>query len=238
MVCRVLWACSCVLIASACTNANASIQTGDLVSIGNGHGSPGGIFYLKDASGTKITDTFCVQLEEFINFNSQYTVVDAYATSTLGKGSKPLTSFAAWLYDRYLNGVEGSGPALPSFDFSNVYGQTSNSAANFQANELQLAIWVAMGYTPSEIGGEVGGWYDMYDEKVAGWEAAYLSDVANNQWSGTGDVYILNLKRSDNNKDAQDQLIRHPVVPEPASLLVWLAITGVCVGLVRRASKA
>ncbi|MCO6045377.1 hypothetical protein NG895_15815 [Aeoliella sp. ICT_H6.2] len=235
---------TCLLAVFFAANATASIQTGDIVGLDNAPGSPGGIFYLDDESGNKVTDTFCVQLEEFVNFNSDYKVADAYATTTLGSGSRSLTSFAAWLYDRYLNGVEGSGPALSNFDFSNAYGQSDYSAASFQANELQLAIWEAMGYTPAEIGGVNGGWYDTYDGKVAGWETEFNNDVTNGVWSGTGDVYVLNLLSKDGNGeysiDAQDQLIRHPsmqAVPEAGSVLVWLSVAGGCIALAFQTSR-
>jgi hypothetical protein len=227
------------LLTGATTTVQASIQVGDIVRIGDGPGTPGGIFYVKDLANNKLADTFCVQLEEFVRFDTTY-LVAGISTSTVGAGAKPLTSFAAWLYDRYLNGVAGSGPALSNFDFANVYAQTSASAARMQANELQLAIWQAMGYTPAEIGGASnGGWYDTYDGKLAGWEADFNSDVANNLWSGTGDIYVLNLLRKNGagnyTINAQDQLIRIPsdVIPEPVSLAVWSVLGVAAVGICR-----
>ena len=215
-------------------SAEASLQTGDTVKIGNGPGSPGGIFYLNDAGDNKIIDTFCVQIEEHISFRRTYKVADAKALSTAGSGSRSLTSFAAWLFDRYLNGIEGVGPALSNFDFSNAYGQSNFNAARTQANNLQLAIWVAMGYTPSEIGGAGnGGWYDTYDDKLAGWQTDFQND---NSWSGTGDIYIVQLLGKNSSGKytvhAQDQLIRHPngVVPEPASAVVWSVLGMVVLG--------
>jgi len=211
-------------------SALASIQGGDFVRIGDGPGSPGGIFYLQDAGGNKLADTFCVQIDEYINFAKTYQVADPIGTSTAGVGSRPLTSFAAWLYDRYLNGIAGSGSALSNFAFSNAYSQTNATAARVQANELQLAIWVAMEYTPAEIGGVLpGGWYATYSGKVAGWFTEFQSDLG---WSGTGDIHVLNLmgKNSAGNYTihAQDQLVRIPGnVPEPMSVFIWsmLAIT-------------
>ena len=209
----------------------ASIQTGDLVRIGNGPGSPGGIFYLKDTSGNKIADTFCVDLFENVRFDRIYKVANAFATETVA-GGYDLTPFAAWLYDRYLNGVAGVGAALPNFDFSIVYN--SSAAARIQANELQLAIWEAMGYTPAEIGGVGSGWYSTYSGKVAGWHSAFLSDAT---WSGTGDIYMLNLLRQDASGNytlnAQDQLVRHPsnIIPEPLSVAVWAMLACCAIGV-------
>jgi hypothetical protein len=228
-----------IIIALIANVASASVQTGDIITMVNGPGSPGGTFYMLDSSNTKVTDTFCVQIEEYIRFNHDYKVVGVSKT-TLGTGSRALTSFAAWLFDRYQNGISGVGPALDGFNFLNAYGQLNMSAANIQANQLQLAIWSAMGYTPGEIGGVGSGWYSAYDDLLAGWEADFQSDVTNNVWSGTGDVWVVNLVGKDSSGqytvNAQDQLIRIPspdpgaVVPEPVSLAVWsvVGIMGAC----------
>lgn len=221
--------------------AQASLQTGDNVSIANGPGSPGGIFFLLDADGNKVTDTFCVQLEEYIRFGRDYQV-SGISKATAGAGSRSLTrpgesaSFAAWLFDRYLNGISGVGPALRNFDFTDPYGSLDAVAAAVQANQLQLAIWSAMGYTAAEIGGAGSGWYDTYDDKLAGWRADFDADVADGLWTGTGDVYVVSLlgknSAGEYSVHAQDQLIRIPsdVVPEPMSLAVWsvLGLAGLC----------
>src|SRR5688572_30400607 len=115
------------LVLGATFSVKASIQVGDIVRIGDGPGTPGGIFYIRDFASNKLADTFCVQLEEFIRFDTTY-LVAGITTSTVGTGSRPLSSFAAWLYDRYLNGVSGSGPTLANFDFTNTYGQTNLTA--------------------------------------------------------------------------------------------------------------
>jgi hypothetical protein len=232
-----------VVIAVSCaSNAHASLQTGDIVRIGNGPGSPGGVFYLQDAGGNHITNTFCVQIEEFINFADTYQVADGMSLQTAGVGSRPLTSFAAWLFDRFLNGTEGMGPVLSNFDFSNTHGQVDYNAARFQANEVQLAIWRAMNYLPAEIGGvSNGGWYDTYDNKLAGWEAEWQSDVDGGLWTGTGDIYVVTLLAADSSGEytihAQDQLIRIPsdnVIPEPLSAVVWSALLALVGGAIHR----
>lgn len=228
-----------MIIVSVSSIASASVQTGDIVSMARGPGSPGGIFYMLDSDDNKVTDTFCVQIEEYIRFDHDYKVADV-SKVTLGNGSRELTDFAAWLFDRYQNGLSGVGPALANFDFSNVYGQLNMAAAKKQANELQLAIWSAMTYTDGEIGGVSGGWYDAYDGKLAGWEDDFEADVAANLWSGTGDVWVVNLVGKDGSGqytvNAQDQLVRIPssdpgsIVPEPVSLAVWsvVGIMGAC----------
>lgn len=228
-----------IIIASISNVASASVQTGDIITMVNGPGSPGGTFYMFDDDNNKVTDTFCVQIEEYIRFNQDYKVVGVSKT-TLGTGSRDLTSFAAWLFDRYQNGISGVGAALANFDFDNAYGQLNSAAASKQANELQLAIWSAMGYTPDQIGGVGSGWYSTYDDKLAGWKADFESDVANNLWTGTGDVWVVNLVGQNSSGqykiNAQDQLIRIPstdpgtIVPEPMSLVVWsvVGIMGAC----------
>ena len=213
----------------------ASVQTGDIVRFGDGPGSPGGIFYLQDSAGNKLFDTFCVQIEEYIRFGKNFKVANSEGNASAGVGSRPLTSFAAWLYDRYLNGIEGSGTALSNFDFANAYGQVSMSSASIQANQLQLAIWVAMGYTSTDIGGVLpGGWYATYSGKVAGWNADWLADST---WSktGIGGIRVVNLLAKDTFENytigAQDQLQR--IIPEPMSAVVWSVLAIAVAGVIK-----
>jgi hypothetical protein len=51
-----------IIIASINNVASASVQTGDIVTMVNGPGSPGGTFYMFDSDSNKVTDTFCVQI--------------------------------------------------------------------------------------------------------------------------------------------------------------------------------
>jgi hypothetical protein len=98
-----------------------------------------------------------------------------------------------------------------------------------------------MGYTPGDIGGvNPGGWYDTYDGKLAGWEAEFQSDVANQLWSGTGNVFVANMMGQDSQGNytvhSQDQLVRASHTPEPISAVVWsvLGIGAIGVTQLRR----
>jgi hypothetical protein len=200
--------------------AQASIQAGNVIKFADGPGTPGGIFYVQNvtAPSEPVFDTFCVQLEEKIAFGNTYKV-DAISHTSEVAGSRPLTSFAAWLYNSYLN------QTLASFDFSikDAASGANAAAALTQANELQTATWHALGYTRDQIG---QGYYDTYNVNYGAWQNLFNADVAANNWSGTGDIYVLNLLGQDANGNytvnAQDQLARiSSVVPEPWSLAVW-----------------
>lgn len=229
--------CAAVFVfTGAVSTATAAIEVGDLIKFGNGPGSPGGIFFIDDLNEgtTHDFDTFCVQLEEFIAFGPTYKVANL-SQSTVGLGARPLTDFAAWLYNSYLD------ETLNNFNYAIKHvtsGASSTvTAAKNQANELQYAIWRAMGYSDSEIG---SGWSGSYDDNYSGW----LADFTASGWTGTGDIYVMNLLGIDSQgnytKNVQDQLVRIPTpgtsehVPEPLSVAIWSMLGLVAFGICRK----
>ena len=186
---------------------HASIQVGDQISLGNGIGSPGGIFIVHnwtDPSEPNF-DTFCVEIHEFISFGPKY-VVFGISKMTVATG-KMLGPFAAWLYNGYLDGA-----LLTPFE------RTKEK----KVNALQVGIWQGMGYTPGEITAAIGTNYD------ATLLTSFQTAFAGSGWSGTGGIRIMNLKTLTGG-NVQDQLVR--CVPEPLSFVVW-SVLAVCVGTV------
>jgi hypothetical protein len=204
---------------SVASTARASIEVavGDKITLNRPagtFGTPGGIFKV-DVLGKGVApplydfSTFCVQTSEFISLGTTYNVFNISKNTVAG--GVPLGSFAAWLYNTFLNG------GISIYD-------------NGDANAVQAGIWLSMGYVLP------GGF--SYDSALLG---SLLADYkADPVWSNgpaigpvnegtyTGDIYIMNLKGLDGS-DAQDQLVRH--MPEPMSLLVWSLLAMCATGL-------
>lgn len=199
--------------------ACASIEVGDHIKFTNGIGSPGGIFYvnnLTDPNESQLA-TFCVEITEYLNFTDSYAVEDIGLVTK--NGGKTLSSYAAWLYNSFLNGT------LANF----------NPLSVSDVNTLQLAIWKGVGYSKSDIDTHIGSsWYDTYNPLLIAkpWQAAFGAD---SNWVGTGLVKVINLRKLDSNGNytserAQDQIVRLNT-PEPLSLLVWSLLV-VCTGTI------
>jgi hypothetical protein len=209
---RALAAIVLLFVAATGTQLRAGIMIGDQIKLSDGVGFPGGIFDL-DILNRPVEpnfQTFCVELTETIDFTHTF-IVNNISTTTVADG-KNLTSYAAWLYDRFRRGT------LASF----------NSLSDTDVNTLQLAIWKAIGYVQADVVLHIGpGWYNTYNTVLGtkSWAANFNTDVVNNAWSGIGSVRIVNLK-TQTNVNAQDQLA---IIPEPYSALVWtLPIVCMC----------
>lgn len=217
------FAVASIVLATA-SPLSASIQVNDVVRLSNGKGSPGGIFHVNDLNDGPANsiefDTFCVELTEYISFGTDY-IVQGIGLQTVN-GGKTLQPKTAWLYNSFLDG------ALSSF----------NPTKLRDANALQLAIWLSIGYLENDVRDEIGdSWYDTYFPVLSAksWDA----DFSGSGWVGTGTVRIMNLVNSNNGYNAQDQLFRDPTppgggvpsAPEAASFLIWGLIIS-CVTIV------
>jgi hypothetical protein len=193
-----------VVAAAASSQSRAGIMIGDQIKLSDGVGFPAGIFEI-DILNRPVEPnfkTFCVELTETIDFTHTF-IVNNISTTTVADG-KSLTSYAAWLYDRFRRGT------LASF----------NPLSDTDVNTLQLAIWKAIGYVQADVALHIGpGWYNTYNTVLGTkpWAANFNTDVVNNAWSGIGSVRVVNLKTT-LNTNAQDQLA---IIPEPYSALVW-----------------
>ena len=211
------------LFAIGLSPAYAGMQIGDQIQFFNGVGHPGGIFIVDNLTDPLEPnfDTFCAELEEFILFSPAQYVVDNISLSTV-TGGKALTSYAAWLYDRFL----GGGGGLSAFNPLNAT----------HVNTLQFAIWKDLGYSQVDMDTYIGpGFYTTYDplHTARTWQADYTTDVNNFAWSGVGDIRVLNVKTL-GGAHAQDQLVKIRIgtqreVPEPLSIVLWSLVIA-CVG--------
>jgi hypothetical protein len=199
---------------------SASIVVGDLIKLSDGVGSPGGIFKVNDLNdgplGSIEFETFCVEITEFISFNTKYAVQSIGLTTI--QGGKTLSSYTAWLYNSFLDGT------LNNF----------NPLSMMDANALQLALWKSIGYSQSNINTYIGtSWYNTYNPVLLAktWETNFNADVTSGAWVGVEGVRVMNLRKVDTNGNytnyAQDQLVRFPPptrqqpVPEATSLVIW-----------------
>lgn len=208
------------LVVAAPASVQASVKVGDLVKFTNSHGSPGGAFLVDNLNVTGAPDftTFCAEITEYINFSNTYIVTALGQTNSSGK---TLGSYAAWLFNSFLDG------ALNGFD---PLSASDNNA-------LQLAIWRDMGYTVNEVKSFIGtSWYNSVNTILDG--KTWDDDFDNSDWTGTGYIEIMQLNGYNTTTGktgaaAQDQLVRNvPPVPEPMSLLVWsilaTCVAGIC----------
>jgi hypothetical protein len=150
--------------------------------------------------------TFCVEKDEFINFNVTYYWKVSGAAEDGGIGGPspdPLSPETAYLFAQFWKGT------LSSY-FDNPLNRVT------MANELQEAIW----YLEEEI------------TSVSGQAATWVTEAQNSGWTDTGQVRVLNLYSGYNagvySGNKQDQLVM--VVPTPtgvgagAAMLVALGI--------------
>jgi len=132
--------------------------------------------------------TFCVQRTQTFSPGSVYDVTLSKRTD----GSWPhvdLTPEAAWLFHTW------NSRALQGYS----YDDTTNRVDD--AGDLQLALWAHMGaYSPGSLSVKAKSWYD----------------AAKGQWTGTHNVYVMQLYQSSN--DHQDWLVE--VVPEPGTIVL------------------
>jgi len=175
------------------------IDAGDYVRFSDRPGSPGGEFLLTvlddGSNGPQIDQfvTFCLQMTEYMNFTDRFRVgAVSEATDDL-PSSDPLDQRTAFLYTNFRNGTLEN------------YNNGPNNATS--ANLLQHAIW----WFENEPG--AGNQSDNYFVRLA------QGAVDRGEWSGLGDVRVLNLLTA-NGQHAQDQLVLRQSVPEPSTLLI------------------
>lgn len=186
------------------------VAVGDLVTFVNYDSDySGNYLFENDTQGTKFA-SFCLEKNEYINYNTQYEVADvsSYASdggisydSTDGISSSTqdyISDATQWLYYNFLNETLGSVGGVSNF----------NTAPGISA--LQNAFW----YLEGEISLSTLSVDNLAEELVA---------VARNAESGTGavdyGVRVMNI--FDSTGKAQSQLVAGPApVPEPATMVL------------------
>jgi hypothetical protein len=241
--------------------AGASVQfatTGSQVTLHDGPGQNGGIFFVDVAAVSSTTDafnttynggpsffdfpTFCVEISENISLGSQYTVTSATATTTVASG-KTLGSFAAWLYTQFVKPVLSADPGITA-----IAGWSGGDAGD--ANAIQYGIWKSMGWSDGpgilngaagRFGGQLGAYDGTFLQNLLNayqldvlWTGAVAADANWNRGTTFGSVRIMNLVGpGTSTANAQDQLVYLPPtgetpLPEPVSFFVWSTLAICC----------
>lgn len=188
-------------IALIAGQANAdNVKVGDTVWFQDSYGSTnGGEFIITNSTTGSSWTSFCLELDEYINFGPSYKVVDISSTVYEGgantNAGDPLDFKTAYLYTQFRAGT------LSGYDYGTGPARISS------ANSLQNAIW----YIEQEITSGL-------DTQATAW--VNLAATAN--WQSLGNVRVVNIVDS-TGKACQSQLA---LVPEP-SILMLLGL-GLC----------
>jgi len=153
--------------------------------------------------------TFCLEVNELIDFKSTFAVVDISESATHGGAGggdpDPLDERTAWLYESFRD------ESLSAYGFD--FGTGTDRIAS--ADALQEVIWA------------------IEEERDASWPPGSLQDTfyaaANNEANGLGSVRVLNVEWLDGTP-AQSQLV---LVPVPGALVLGALGLGI-VGIAKR----
>lgn len=222
-------ACAAILLGIV-SPVSAAIQVGDMVTLRDGVGAPGGIFKLDDLNDPNPISqnydflTYCVEVSEFIGFSPNQYKVGSVGTVTKASG-KTITDYTAWLYTSFLDNT--------------FYGTSFNANNMADANALQLAIWMSVGWGLTGTGPTID------DYISSSWITTTYNHLTSKPWkpggTGTGSfaasgwtpgnlngVQVMNLYGGASfTQNAQDQLFRippttgTPPAPEAASVMIW-----------------
>jgi hypothetical protein len=166
------------------------INVGDTIVLKDGPGTTGGGEFQVWKDGIHYFNTFCVETNEYINFNIPYKVanISEYAVrgGSGGGSPDPIDEKTAYLFYNFAMGT------LTDY----VYGSDAS------ADALQKAIW----FIEEENGGVNNSFVTLAQNAI---------DTG--AWKGLGPVRVMNLVDPVTGARKQDQLT---LVPEPSTLLL------------------
>lgn len=221
-----LVAAAAMLVFTSASAPAGDVKVGDIVRFwdreGSSAGGEFGVTNLTTPSNPEFR-TFCLERNEYIDFNAAGFKVASIATyATAGGvagssgGQDPLDPRTAYLYTQFRAGT-----------LSN-YNYVANSAARIaSANELQEAFWAIEESQPA-------------NGQAATWVTEAALAIANNQWTGLGNVRVMNIVWATTRSgftagtNAQSQLMLVPTPQAAAAGLSLLAVIGVARVVKRR----
>jgi hypothetical protein len=219
------------LLAFAPETLATPLTAGDKIKLYDSYGNTGGgEFNAKIGPGYSQIDfvTFCIEYNEHF-YPGQEMLVQAVTTqAVMGGNGNGTPSNAPLVYGTPAGSIAAGTPdvldprtaylftkftaqTLSGYDFGNT-----GSARVMDANSLQRAIW----YIENEAtyGSSI---FPLNDYQAVLWFNEANDAVNSGEWTGVGNVRVLNLLRPDTSGNftiqAQDQLYMVPV-PEPGTL--------------------
>jgi len=186
------------LILSAPVIYGDNINVNDTITFSRGPGNgPGGVFNIYDSTTNYSFPSFCVETNEYINYNSQAFKVGGITGMAIANGGDtakgyipalggdPLDIRTAYLYYNFRMGT------LSGWDGSNAMGDA-----------LQNTIWFIEQEITTPLIGQALTWFNAANN--SGWTTDYHGVAVLNVLTQVGGI-------------AQDQLV---LVPEPSTLLL------------------
>jgi hypothetical protein len=200
---------------AAPASADPIVAAGDKIRFADGAGTTGGGEFVVTINDSWSFVTFCLQRTEYVDFKHEftvdsvnsYTLTDPSANGGDSLGRDYISPQTAFLYTMF------SKRTLPGYAYT-------GSGHSSSADTLQKAFWMLEGELPTHANRFV---------QLANYA------VSSGQWSGIGDVRVMNL--SLDGKEAQDQLAILPT-PEPGTMLLIGSGLGIAALRRRRTRRA
>lgn len=198
-----------LMATAASTQASVTLKVGDIIYFSDEEGSVNGGEFGLWQSEVELFRTFCIETNEYIDYNQAGFVIDSISTDAVEGGSggpdpDPISKETAWLFYQFARGV------LSGYDY------TPDSAEHIaDANAVQKAIW----YFEEENNGENNAFAQAATAAVAAGGSVVDAAVANVRVINP--VWATTRNGFQEGQNAQSVLM---VIPEPTTVLVWAGL--------------